>query len=164
MIDEVDSVLIDDARTPLIISGPVTGNADDKDYEELKPNIEALVDAQRKIAHKYLTEAKKLFNEGYIGVEEGEAVGVVLEVDEGRVAGAEAERNFERTRNPNLTLDDMAELRRQGMQVDDDNESLQRRTSQMQLPPQQNQRVLNGRKMVWYVQGEQLTYKIRLQS
>ncbi|WP_020568494.1 preprotein translocase subunit SecA [Neolewinella persica] len=73
MIDEVDSVLIDDARTPLIISGPVTGNADDKDYEELKPNIEALVDAQKKIAHKYLTEAKKLFKEGYIGVEDGEA-------------------------------------------------------------------------------------------
>ncbi|MFK8164213.1 MAG: preprotein translocase subunit SecA [Lewinella sp.] len=73
MIDEVDSVLIDDARTPLIISGPVTGNADDKDYEELKPNIEALVEAQRKIAHKYLTEAKKLFKEGYVGVEDGEA-------------------------------------------------------------------------------------------
>ncbi|MEM9929238.1 MAG: preprotein translocase subunit SecA, partial [Bacteroidota bacterium] len=73
MIDEVDSVLIDDARTPLIISGPVTGNADDKDYEVLKPNIEVLVGAQRKLATKYLTEAKKLFREGYIGVEEGEA-------------------------------------------------------------------------------------------
>jgi len=73
MIDEVDSVLIDDARTPLIISGPVTGNADDKDYEELKPNIETLVAAQQKLANKYLTEAKKLFKEGYVGVEEGEA-------------------------------------------------------------------------------------------
>lgn len=73
MIDEVDSVLIDDARTPLIISGPVTGNADDKDYEDLKPNIEVLVEAQRKIANKYLTEAKRLYKEGYIGVEEGEA-------------------------------------------------------------------------------------------
>ncbi len=73
MIDEVDSVLIDDARTPLIISGPVTGNADDKDYEELKPNIEVLVEAQRKLANKFLTEAKRLFKEGYIGVEEGEA-------------------------------------------------------------------------------------------
>jgi preprotein translocase subunit SecA len=52
MIDEVDSVLIDDARTPLIISGPVTGNADDKDYEELKPNLSALLDGQRNIAHK----------------------------------------------------------------------------------------------------------------
>jgi len=46
MIDEVDSVLIDDARTPLIISGPVTGSSDDKDYEELKPNIETLIAAQ----------------------------------------------------------------------------------------------------------------------
>jgi len=73
MIDEVDSVLIDDARTPLIISGPVTGNADDKDYEVLKPNIETLVAAQQKLANKYLTEAKKLFKEGYVGVEEGEA-------------------------------------------------------------------------------------------
>ncbi len=73
MIDEVDSVLIDDARTPLIISGPVTGNADDKDYEELKPNIEVLVEAQRKLATKSLTEAKRLYKEGYIGVEEGEA-------------------------------------------------------------------------------------------
>jgi preprotein translocase subunit SecA len=77
MIDEVDSVLIDDARTPLIISGPVTGSSDDKDYEYLKPNIEVLVAAQQKLATKFLTEAKKLFKEGYIGVEEGE-VGLPL--------------------------------------------------------------------------------------
>jgi len=73
MIDEVDSVLIDDARTPLIISGPVTGSSDDKDYEELKPNIETLIAAQQKLANKFLVEAKKLFQEGYVGVEEGEA-------------------------------------------------------------------------------------------
>ncbi|MEL7159843.1 MAG: SEC-C metal-binding domain-containing protein, partial [Bacteroidota bacterium] len=73
MIDEVDSVLIDDARTPLIISGPVTGSSDDKDYEELKPHIEKLVAEQQKISNKFLSEAKKLFKEGYIGVEEGEA-------------------------------------------------------------------------------------------
>ncbi len=73
MIDEVDSVLIDDARTPLIISGPITQGADDQDYQELKPHIEKLVAAQRKIATKYLTEAKKLAKEGYIGVEDGEA-------------------------------------------------------------------------------------------
>lgn len=54
--------------------------------------------------------------------EEGEAAGVVLEVDEGRVSGVESERNFERTRNSNLTLDDMAELARQGIEVDNDNE------------------------------------------
>ncbi len=73
MIDEVDSVLIDDARTPLIISGPVTNSSDDKDYEELKPNIEQLVEAQQKLSNKFLVEAKRLFKEGYIGSEEGEA-------------------------------------------------------------------------------------------
>ncbi|NJC27527.1 preprotein translocase subunit SecA [Neolewinella antarctica] len=73
MIDEVDSVLIDDARTPLIISGPVTGSTDDRDYEELKPHIEKLVAEQQKLANKYLLEAKKLAKEGYLGVEEGEA-------------------------------------------------------------------------------------------
>ena len=73
MIDEVDSVLIDDARTPLIISGPVTNNADDQDYLELKPAIERLIAQQQKTANKFLTEAKKLFKEGYMGVEDGEA-------------------------------------------------------------------------------------------
>ncbi|MBC6995036.1 preprotein translocase subunit SecA [Neolewinella lacunae] len=73
MVDEVDSVLIDDARTPLIISGPVTNSVDDRDYVELKPNIERLVAEQQKLSNKFLTEAKKLFREGYIGVEEGEA-------------------------------------------------------------------------------------------
>ena len=73
MIDEVDSVLIDDARTPLIISGPVTNSVDDQDYIELKPAIEKLIGEQKRISTKFLTEAKKLFREGYIGVEEGEA-------------------------------------------------------------------------------------------
>ena len=73
MIDEVDSVLIDDARTPLIISGPVTNNADDQDYTELKPAIEKLIAVQQRTANKYLTEAKRLFKEGYLGPEEGEA-------------------------------------------------------------------------------------------
>jgi preprotein translocase subunit SecA len=73
MIDEVDSVLIDDARTPLIISGPVTNSSDDKDYEELKPNIESLVTEQQKLANQSLIDAKKLFKDGYIGSEEGEA-------------------------------------------------------------------------------------------
>ncbi len=73
MIDEVDSVLIDEARTPLIISGPVPFGTDEQEYQELKMPIEALVEAQRKAANKFLTEAKKLFKEGYVGVEEGEA-------------------------------------------------------------------------------------------
>lgn len=73
MIDEVDSVLIDDARTPLIISGPVTGSTADKDYEDLKPHIEKLVSEQQRLANKFLLEAKKLAKEGYLGVEDGEA-------------------------------------------------------------------------------------------
>lgn len=73
MIDEVDSVLIDEARTPLIISGPVPFGSEEQEYQELKSPIEALVEAQRRTVNKNLTEAKKLFKEGYHGPEEGEA-------------------------------------------------------------------------------------------
>ncbi|MEM7572842.1 MAG: preprotein translocase subunit SecA, partial [Bacteroidota bacterium] len=73
MIDEVDSVLIDEARTPLIISGPVTAGADDQEYTEFKPVIEKLYSAQRQLSNGFLTEAKKLFREGKIGTEPGEA-------------------------------------------------------------------------------------------
>lgn len=58
IIDEVDSVLIDDARTPLIISGP-TPKGDQQEYEFLKPKVERLVEAQRKVINSYLTEAKQ---------------------------------------------------------------------------------------------------------
>ncbi|HUR31963.1 MAG TPA: hypothetical protein VMZ69_11070, partial [Saprospiraceae bacterium] len=73
MVDEVDSVLIDDARTPLIISGPVPEGAEEQEYMELRPYVEKLIEAQRKLATQYLTEARKLFNEGLTGPEEGEA-------------------------------------------------------------------------------------------
>ena len=73
MVDEVDSVLIDDARTPLIISGPVGHSTEDQDYVELNPEVKRLVDAQQRLATGFLASAKKLFNEGTIGVEEGEA-------------------------------------------------------------------------------------------
>lgn len=73
MVDEVDSVLIDDARTPLIISGPVGQMAEDQEYIDLKPQIERLLGAQRKLATDYLTEARRLFGEGKLGVEEGQA-------------------------------------------------------------------------------------------
>ena len=72
MVDEVDSVLIDDARTPLIISGPVPEGAEEQEYMELKPYVEKLMDAQRKMATQYLAEARKLFTEGKSGYEEGE--------------------------------------------------------------------------------------------
>jgi len=73
MVDEVDSVLIDDARTPLIISGPVPEGAEEQEYMELRPYVEKLIDAQRKLATQYLSEAKKLFQEGKTGNQEGEA-------------------------------------------------------------------------------------------
>jgi preprotein translocase subunit SecA len=73
MVDEVDSVLIDDARTPLIISGPVPEGTDEQEYIELNPKIEKLIDAQRKLASDFLIESKKLFAEGKTGYNEGEA-------------------------------------------------------------------------------------------
>ncbi|HEX6179801.1 MAG TPA: preprotein translocase subunit SecA [Chitinophagaceae bacterium] len=63
MVDEVDSVLIDDARTPLIISGPVP-KGDEQQYHILKARVEKLVDVQRQVVNKYLIEAKKKLNEG----------------------------------------------------------------------------------------------------
>lgn len=71
MVDEVDSVLIDDARTPLIISGPVPFG-DQHEFHELKPRIERLVAAQREYVTRALNEAKKLINDGKAGPEEGE--------------------------------------------------------------------------------------------
>ena len=61
IVDEVDSVLIDDARTPLIISGPVP-KGDDQSFEEYQPLIEKLYEVQRKLATEYLSEAKQLIN------------------------------------------------------------------------------------------------------
>ena len=62
MVDEVDSVLIDDARTPLIISGPVA-KGDDQQYHLLKSRVERLVEAQKRVANQFLNEAKKKFAE-----------------------------------------------------------------------------------------------------
>jgi preprotein translocase subunit SecA len=73
IVDEVDSVLIDDARTPLIISGPITRGADDEEYVQLNPQVKRLFDEQNKIAAQFLAEAKRLFNEGKLGSEEGQA-------------------------------------------------------------------------------------------
>ena len=63
IVDEVDSVLIDDARTPLIISGPVP-KGDDQLFEQYQPLVERLVKVQRKLATQYLAEAKQLINSG----------------------------------------------------------------------------------------------------
>ena len=63
MVDEVDSVLIDDARTPLIISGPVP-KGDDQQYHILKGRVEKLFEAQRRVTNQFLIEAKKKMAEG----------------------------------------------------------------------------------------------------
>src|SRR6056297_1399156 len=62
IVDEVDSVLIDDARTPLIISGPVP-KGDMQLFDELKPKVETLVDAQKNIVNQILAEARKELND-----------------------------------------------------------------------------------------------------
>ena len=64
MVDEVDSVLIDDARTPLIISGPVGHSDNTQQFFELKPRIEKLVEAQKRATNQFLNEAKKKITEG----------------------------------------------------------------------------------------------------
>jgi preprotein translocase subunit SecA len=64
MVDEVDSVLIDDARTPLIISGPIGRQDNIEQFFELKPRIEKLVDAQKRAVNQFLNEAKKKIAEG----------------------------------------------------------------------------------------------------
>jgi len=70
MVDEVDSVLIDDARTPLIISGPVP-KGDEQQFHLLKPRIEYLIELQKKVVNQSLTEAKKLIAEGKTDKESG---------------------------------------------------------------------------------------------
>ena len=70
MIDEVDSVLIDDARTPLIISGP-TPKGDIHEFNELKPKIQKVVDAQKRYLNTALSDAKKLIKEGKTNEKEG---------------------------------------------------------------------------------------------
>ncbi|MEO6961773.1 MAG: preprotein translocase subunit SecA [Puia sp.] len=70
MVDEVDSVLIDDARTPLIISGPVP-RGDDQQYHLLKSRVERLVEAQKKVTNHFLGEAKKKFGEGNDDAKDG---------------------------------------------------------------------------------------------
>ena len=68
IVDEVDSVLIDDARTPLIISGPIPQGGN-HEFNELKPKISSLVQIQRQLVTKILSESKKLYEDG--NIEEG---------------------------------------------------------------------------------------------
>lgn len=63
MVDEVDSILIDEARTPLIISGP-TPRGDEHEFYDLKPRINKVVEAQKKLVNQFLNDAKKLLADG----------------------------------------------------------------------------------------------------
>ncbi len=63
MVDEVDSVLVDEARTPLIISGPIP-KGDEHEFYDLKPRVHKIVEAQKKLVTQLLNEAKKLIAEG----------------------------------------------------------------------------------------------------
>ncbi|MEJ6680547.1 MAG: preprotein translocase subunit SecA, partial [Flavobacteriales bacterium] len=67
IVDEVDSVLVDEARTPLIISGP-TPKGDEHEFDELKPKIQSIVNAQKQLALQFLADAKIKLN----GIAEGE--------------------------------------------------------------------------------------------
>ena len=82
IVDEVDSVLIDDARTPLIISGPVP-NGDDQMFEEYQPLVEKLVGVQRQLATQFLADAKQKIAEGTKLMEEGKKKEAQELLDEG---------------------------------------------------------------------------------
>jgi preprotein translocase subunit SecA len=77
IVDEVDSVLIDEARTPLIISGP-TPKGDVQEFDNLKPKVQELIDAQRAAANEFLTLAKKKLTVGSASKEELTEGGLAL--------------------------------------------------------------------------------------
>ncbi|MGK7371443.1 MAG: hypothetical protein ACNS64_14625, partial [Candidatus Halalkalibacterium sp. M3_1C_030] len=73
IIDEIDSILIDEARTPIIISGPVPQDSQSQKFEELKPRVESLVNAQKKLVASLVKEAQQALEEG-----DEEAAGLAL--------------------------------------------------------------------------------------
>jgi preprotein translocase subunit SecA len=80
IVDEVDSILIDEARTPLIINGPAVINIDNK-YDELKPGVERLVHAQEQLCNRFLSEAEEILKQvgdGKLSPEQEREVGVLL--------------------------------------------------------------------------------------
>ncbi|MDR0802467.1 preprotein translocase subunit SecA [Fluviicola sp.] len=91
IVDEVDSVLIDDARTPLIISGP-TPKGDQHEFYELKPRVELIVEAQRKYVNQALADAKKLLTVINGGTVEGMEQKAALE--QGGIALLRAHRGL----------------------------------------------------------------------
>ncbi|MCM1153154.1 MAG: preprotein translocase subunit SecA [Muribaculum sp.] len=94
IVDEVDSVLIDDARTPLIISGPIP-KGDDQMFNEFKPNVEKVVNAQRKLAQSLLLEAK-------------EKISAAMSGDADRIAKYDVARKEDPSKKP-LTAEQLLE-------------------------------------------------------
>jgi preprotein translocase subunit SecA len=67
IVDEVDSILVDEARTPLIISGPAVVNADNSSYVQFKPQVHSLVQAQERLCARFLAEAEALLKQLHPG-------------------------------------------------------------------------------------------------
>ena len=97
IVDEVDSVLIDEARTPLIISGPVPQANDDR-FTELKPPIERLVYAQQKLIAQYVTDAERLLKERDKALEAGDRKKASGLEEEAGLALLRAHRGFPRNK------------------------------------------------------------------
>ncbi|HEX7069452.1 MAG TPA: preprotein translocase subunit SecA [Rhodothermales bacterium] len=97
IVDEVDSVLIDEARTPLIISGPVPQSNDDR-FTELKPPIEKLVYAQQKLVAQYVTDAERLLKERDAAAEAGDRKKASQAEEEAGLALLRAHRGFPRNK------------------------------------------------------------------
>ncbi len=103
IVDEIDSILIDEARTPLIISGPVE-RSNVEHYREMKPYVERVAQAQKRLVHKLLDEAEKLLASG----EKMEAARKLLQVRKGH---PKSKRLFKMLQEPDmLRLVDKVEL------------------------------------------------------
>ena len=97
IVDEVDSVLIDEARTPLIISGPVP-QSDESQFEEFKPAVEKLVYSQQKLVAGFVTDAERKLNERDEALEKGDnRLAADLESDAG-LALLRAHRGYPRNK------------------------------------------------------------------
>jgi preprotein translocase subunit SecA len=97
IVDEVDSVLIDDARTPLIISGP-TPKGDEHEFHELKPRIERVVNAQKQYVQQCLNDAKKMLNAAINNPPEDKNEAKTL-LEEGGIALLRAHRGLPKNRS-----------------------------------------------------------------
>ncbi|NNE35578.1 MAG: preprotein translocase subunit SecA [Rhodothermales bacterium] len=99
IVDEVDSVLIDEARTPLIISGPVPQSDEDR-FSELKPAVERLVTAQKKLVAQLVSDAERLLKERDAALEKGDKKEAAEIESEAGLSVLRANRGFQR--NPKL--------------------------------------------------------------